>query len=173
MRGRRIDRSSPDRRCVALGALMFGVACVGLMVPARAGDTTTPLAFVTAIYGAYKGKDSVGIPLDGAKTIRRYFEPQLAAVMIKDQSAAARRGDVGALDFDPFIDAQDWDMTNFDIAVNETAPNKATATVKFVNQGDPTTVVLDLVAVNSDWRINDIAWQVKGKTETLRKLYTH
>jgi hypothetical protein len=173
MRGRTTSQSSPDRRRVALGALMFGVACVGLMVPAHGGDTTAPLAFVTAIYDAYKGKDSVGIPLDGAKSIRRYFEPQLAALMIKDESAAARHGDVGALDFDPFIDAQDWDMASVDIAVNELAPGKATATVKFVNLGDPTTVVLDLVAINGDWRISDITWQDKDKTSTLRKLYGH
>jgi hypothetical protein len=60
---------------------------------------------VTAIYNAYKGKDAKGVPLDNERIIRRYFEPTLASAMAKDQKAAARRNEVGLLDFDPFLDA--------------------------------------------------------------------
>jgi len=45
--------------------------------------------------------------------------------MIKDQNEAAKRSEVGALDGDPFIDAQDWEIKDFDIAVADTAPGKA------------------------------------------------
>ena len=69
--------------------------------------------------------------------IRRYFEPSLAALMVKDRKLAAKRGEVGVLDFDPFVDAQEWDIADFDIAVAETAPGKATATViRQSRQGD-------------------------------------
>jgi hypothetical protein len=40
--------------------------------------------------------------------VRRYCEPELAALIIKDRKDA--RGEVGKLDFDPFIDAQDWEI---------------------------------------------------------------
>jgi hypothetical protein len=53
--------------------------------------------------------------------IRRYFEPSLATLMIKDQKPTARRGEVGTLDFDPFVNAQDWRISSFDIAVVDTA----------------------------------------------------
>jgi Protein of unknown function (DUF3828) len=100
-------------------------------------------------------------------------EPSLAALMIKDQKAAAKRGEVGTLDFDPFVDAQEWEISEFDIAVSETAPGKASATVKFTNLGKPTIVSLDLVAIKNEWRIRDITWQIDGKSQTLRGLYVH
>jgi hypothetical protein len=131
------------------------------------------LAFVTDIYNGYKGNDSPGHALDSETVIRRYFEPSLATLIIKDQKAAAKRGEVGTLDFDPFVDAQEWDIAAFDIAVSDAAPGKATATVKFTNLGKPTTVLLDLVTVKSEWRVRDITWEIDGKSQTLRGLYLH
>lgn len=86
---------------------------------------------------------------------------------------AARRGEVGLLDGDPFIDAQDWDISAFDIVVTDTVPGKASATVKFTNLDKLTTVVLDLVKIKNDWRISDITWLRDGKPETLRAIYAH
>ena len=106
------------------------------------------------IYDAYKGKDAKGHLLDDERAIRRYFEPSLAALMVKDQKIAAKRGEVGLLDFDPFIDAQDWEISAFDIAVYYTAPGKTTATVKFTNFDKAATVRLDLVKIKNDWRID-------------------
>jgi hypothetical protein len=128
---------------------------------------------VTDIYNGYKGNDSPGHALDSETVIRRYFEPSLAMLIIKDQKAAAKRGEVGTLDFDPFVDAQEWDIAAFDIAVSDAAPGKATATVKFTNLGKPTTVLLDLVTVKSEWRVRDITWEIDGKSQTLRGLYLH
>ena len=89
--------------------------------------------------------------------------------MVKDQMLAAKRGEVRLLDFDPFIDAQDWEISDFDIAVDNNAPRKATATVKFPNF-KPVTVRLDLVKVKNDWRIADITWLRDGNAGSLRKI---
>jgi hypothetical protein len=150
--------------------LLLGAAGAVLAAPVFAADTSAR-DFVTAIYATYKGKDSKGVILDNARTIRRYFEPSLAALMIKDQNAAAKRGEVGNLDGDPFIDAQDWEIAAFDIAVEERAPGKASATVKFANSGTPKTVVLDLVKLKNGWRIGEITWRRKDKNETLREIF--
>jgi len=158
----------PTRRTFILGA----ISAAAIVTPSRAADAPA-LAFVTQIYNAYKGKGAKGQPLDGERAIRRYFEPTLAATMIKDQKDAARRGEVGLLDFDVFVDAQDWEISDFDIAVSETAPGKASATVKFTNQGSAITVKLELVSIKNDWRISDITWLRDGKPETLRGLYAH
>jgi hypothetical protein len=157
----------PSRRTIILGAL-----CMALAKPASAADPGAA-AFVTAIYNAYKGKDAKGVPLDNERIIGRYFEPTLAAAMAKDQKAAARRNEVGLLDFDPFLNAQDWDVGAFDIAVSDAAGGTAKATAKFVNQGEAMTVVLDLVQAKNDWRVYDIAWLHDGKTENLRKTFVH
>jgi hypothetical protein len=150
--------------------MLCAAAALVVAAPALATDASAQ-AFVRQIYDAYKGRDSKGAPLATARDIRRYFEPTLAALMIKDQNAAARRGDVGALDGDPFIDAQDWEIEAFDVAIADVAPNKAQATVKFVNLGSPRTIVLDLTKLKAGWRISDITWTRDGKQRTLRALF--
>ena len=120
------------------------------------------------IYAPYKDKNGNGNPLDTDAAVKRYFEPKLATLIIKDRNKAAKRGDVSTLDMDPFIDAQDWDISAFDVAVRDTGADKATATVSFKNLGKPTTVVLDLVKLREGWRIADINW---GRKPTLRGLF--
>jgi uncharacterized protein DUF3828 len=150
--------------------IILGTVCMAVARPALAADPAAS-AFVTEIYAAYKGKNAKGIRLDSEANLRRYFEPSLAALMIKDQKAAARRHDTPNLDGDPFVDAQDWDIAAFDIAVTDTVKNAASATVKFRNGDTPTTVVLDLVKTGNDWRVGHVTWQHDGKKETLRGLY--
>ncbi len=144
----------------------------GVAVAATApADDAAALAFVNAIYNSYTKPHSDGVLIDSGRKLRRYFEPTLAAAINKDQQDAARHGDVGKLDGDPFIDAQDWEIKSFDVAMKDTAPGKASATVTFSNLGTPKTIVLDLVAIKDDWRIYDITWLHDGKTSTLRGLY--
>ncbi len=162
----------PTRRAALLiAASTLGMPCdVG--VPTAVGAEASAPAFVTKIYDAYKGENSRGILIDTDAAIRRYFEPSLAALISKDQKDAARRHDVPTLDGDPFVDAQDWDISAVDIAVRDASPDKAVATVSFKNIDHETTVVLDLTKIKSDWRIANITWQREGgKTETLRGLY--
>lgn len=155
----------PTRRAVILAA-----ACVTIASPALAAEPS-PRDFVTAIYDAYRGKDAHGTPLDDDAAIHRYFEPKLAAAMIKDRRAAKRRQEVGTLDFDPFVDAQDWEIASFDIAVNDTGAGKAIATIKFANAGSNSTVVLDLVKTKNEWKISNITWTPHETPNTLRGLY--
>ena len=150
--------------------IIFAAAGAAFGRPAFAAEPS-PLDFVTEIYYTYKGKDARGRPLDNDADIRRYFEPKLAAAMIKDRRAAARRQEVGTLDFDPFVDAQDWEITAFDIAVSDAGPGKASATVKFANLDSKSTVVLDLIRIKDAWKISNITWTPHDKPNTLRGLY--
>jgi hypothetical protein len=154
------------RQLIPLGASVALLATSG----ARAADASAR-SFVVAIYNSYKGKNGNGISLNGDAVIRRYFEPALAELISKDQRDAARRGEAPALDGDPFVDAQDWDIQTFDVTMRDIAPNKASGTVTFQNLGKPITVVLDLVKLKEGWRIADITWQREGGTETLRELF--
>jgi hypothetical protein len=150
-------------------SFILGAACA-LAAPALAAEQSAR-DFVTAIYDAYKGKDAKGVALDNARAIRRYFAPALATLIIADQNDAALRNEVGVLDGDPFVDAQDWEIAGFDIAVSETAPGKASATVKFDNAGTPKVVVLDVVKINSEWRVSEITWRHDDESETLSSIF--
>jgi Protein of unknown function (DUF3828) len=155
------------RRTLLIAAACTTIAASG---PAPAEDAAAR-AFVASIYETYVGRDGNGVQLDSEKTIRRYFEPALAALILKDQKNAERRNEAPTLDGDPFVDGQDWDIAAYTIVMADTGPGKATATVSFNSAGTPTTVVLDLVKIKNDWRIGDITWQHDGKPETLRGLF--
>lgn len=158
------------RRILLVCAASFAVT--GPAMAQKAGpNSDAALAFVKAIYSTYTKPGSDGVLIDSSAKLRRYFEPQLAEVMNKDQEDAARHHDVGTLDGDPFIDAQDFEIKKFDVVIKDGEPGKATATVLFTNLGDAKTIVLDLVTVKNAWRIYDITWMHDGKPETLRGLF--
>jgi hypothetical protein len=153
------------RRGLLIGVLT-GIAFA--TVGARAAEPSAK-SFVEAIYAAYTGKNGDGVSLDTDADVKRYFEPKLAALIIKDRKDAAKRGDVPTLDGDPFVDAQDWQIDAVDIDLLDTAVDKANAMVSFMNVDRQTTVVLELVKLKEGWRIADIAWD---HNETLRELFT-
>jgi hypothetical protein len=158
------------RRSLALG-LAAGLA-LGLAapMPAPAAEPATAKSFVEAIYKKYVGnaaKDAPGVVLDKAADYRRYFTPALAAIILKDQAVAAKRGDVPTLDGDAFVGHQDWEISKLTVDVQESG-DKAAATVSFVNIDQPETVKLVLQKVGKDWRIDDVTW---SDNSTLRGLF--
>jgi hypothetical protein len=152
-------------------SIVTTAAVCALFGEAARADDGSAQAFITAIYSAYKGKDSKGVNLDGEAALRRYFEPSLATMIAKDEQAATRRKDVPTLDGDPFVAGQDWEISTVNIAMGNVTDTSATATATFDNAGSPTKVVYDMVRINNDWRIRDITWEYNGKPETLRSLY--
>ena len=152
-------------------AFWIGIAFGPVEVTAAEPSTTS---FVEGIYAPYKDKNGNGNPLDTDAAVKRYFEPRLAALIIKDRNKAAKRGDVSTLEMDPFIDAQDWDISAVDVAVRDTSADKASATVSFKNLGEAHSVVLDLVKLKAGWRIADITWDRKHRLgeDTLRGILT-
>jgi hypothetical protein len=163
----------PTRRALILMAACSLVMPCGLAAePAKAADAAAT-AFVTKLYDAYKGKNAKGVPWDTEADLRRWFEPALVALIVADRKAAAKRKEVPALDGDPIIDAQEWQVAAFDIAVTDAPPDKATATVTYKNFDTPVKVVLNLVKIKNDWRIADIISTQQGQTQSLRGLFKH
>ena len=70
------------RRNVLL-ALWIGIAFVPVEVPAAEPSATS---FVEGIYAPYKDRNGKGNPLDTDAAVKRYFEPKLAALIIKDRN---------------------------------------------------------------------------------------
>ena len=139
--------------------LLVCIICTGLgVVGVRAAEPSAN-SFVEGIYAAYKGKNANGISLESDAAVRRYFEPKLAALILRDRKEA--RGEVGRLGSDPFIDAQDWEIDAVDVAVRDLSPDKAAATISFKSLGKQKSVVLDLVKLGAGWRIADITWDDK------------
>ncbi len=138
-----------------------------MLQTAHAADPAAK-AFVEAIYAQYRTTASPGVDIAGDEAVKRYFEPGLAALLIKDAEDADKKGDVPKLDGDPFIDAQDWQITDVKMALADTAKDRIMATVNFNNFKQPKSIKLDLVKIGRVWRIYDIVWP----ETSLRKLLT-
>jgi hypothetical protein len=149
-------------------ALVLAMAWMGLAAaPTARAAEATPDKFLATIYHHYEGKNAKGIDIFGKAALQRYFEPSLIALVAADEQAAAKRGDVPELDGDPFIDAQDWEITQLKIATQMDGTDKASATVSFKNFDEPHAVAVKLVRLPIGWRIADIIW-AEG---SLRGLY--
>jgi hypothetical protein len=151
----------PTRRSFIVALALTAAAGPALAAPASARD------FLGAIYAHYKGKNAKGEPLNGTAALNRLFTPELARMIDADAKAAAKRKEVGKLDGDPFVDAQDFEISDVKIDVQESAPDKATATVTFRNFGKDVTITHELVKLKQGWRINDI----KMPSGSLRGLF--
>lgn len=151
--------SSLGRRAAFI--LWLGTAFAG---PATA-QQPTPQAFLESIYKPYLGKDFKGQPYGEAG---RYFAPALATVMERDMQDAKRRGEPPTLDGDPFVDAQEWQITDLAISVKMKSALTAVATVTFANFGKPNRLKIPLVQTAAGWRIADVI-STRGSLSSLYK----
>jgi hypothetical protein len=143
-------------------------ACLAMLAAAATGLAAedTPKAFLEKLYANYTGPDRKGLMVDSDKVLARYLSPDLIKLMDEMYAAAKKADEVPALDGDPFVDAQEWQIKSFDITVDQTGADKATGHVSFKNFDEQRSVTVDLVRLKSGWRIDDIDW---GEG-TLRKL---
>jgi hypothetical protein len=149
---------------------MLAVACaMAVLTPARAAEP--PKAFLEAIYGHYiskTGKSTDGVRLGDHAAYAAVFTPPLVALLDADAAESQKSGDVGRLDFDPFIDGQDWSVRAVDVKVEQAAPDKASGVARFKNSGRADEVRYDLVLTKDGWRIDDVHW--KGQKQGLKDL---
>lgn len=145
-------------------ALFFAAAGAGAAPSLALAQLPSAQSFLDAIYKPYLGKDFPGQAYGEAS---RFFVPVLARAMAADNAAAARRGEVPLLGGDPFVDAQDWEITKLAIAVVPNGTTAATATVTFANLGKATRLLIALEQTPAGWRIADI----KAPSGSLRALY--
>jgi hypothetical protein len=140
------------------------VAALGLLPPAaNAQEPQTPQGFLQAIYGPYLKRDYKGQPYWEAA---RFFAPDLARAMDRDMRQAKQRRQPPTLDGDPFVDAQEWQVTDLVVRASGGGEN-ATGVVTFANFGKPRRLAIELVKTAAGWRIADIA----GSSGSLRTLY--
>jgi hypothetical protein len=144
-------------------------------MPADAAGDVSAKSFLQQIYQNYVGSSTgaaKGVPLGAAKDVRGYFTVGLASLILEDRTSAAKRGEPPALDGDPFVGHQDWEISNLAIEVKDTGAAKAIGTVTFTNSGKQEKVVLELLRSGKDWRIADIQWDASSLRALYRKKAT-
>ena len=139
------------------GKLSAGVMLVCTVTTAAHAKTPVegPEAFLRRIYAPYlRGQQSFPSAYQDPSAL---FAARLAALIRQDNDEAAAKGEVTALDQDPFCDCQDFDaLTHLSIQAGPVANGRTKAVVRFMNGTVPVTVTYTLIATGSGWRIEDL-----------------
>ncbi len=145
----------------ALGLIFIIVV---MIAPARSQPAADPGQMITAIYDSYLQ------PGGGPDDPPNLYSRRLQALIEADRKATPP-GDVGHLDFDVFVNGQDWKLSKLRIVTLSRSATRAQVRVNFVNMGTPSELVFDLIFENGAWRIDEVR-SVGEKGWTLSDILT-
>lgn len=126
------------------------VAFVAAIVPAFAYDT--PKALLEALYSPY----SQGNSFDWSKWDEAEFRSkELNALFDKDAKEAD--GEVGRLDFDPYIDGQDYQISDLKFGDAQITGDSAKVEVTFKNFDMAEDLTFTLIKEADGWKVDDVS----------------
>jgi hypothetical protein len=140
-------------------ALLLAVGAAGAM----AQNEADPAAFVRAIYRDYAGQSPMP-----------WFDRPYSTHLRKLVDAERRdtpKGEIGRLDFDPFVNGEDWRIGGLTVALVSRAADKATIEACFRNFTNDEDLRYFLVREGGAWRIDDLQ-SLKSARWTLSKILT-
>ena len=125
------------------------LAClVPLAAPVFAQPFDTPEELLESFYAPYLANE---IP----ENEPTYFSAALVAYFVAD-SENTPDGEMGALDFDPFIDGQDFQIADLEVGEATIRGDKARVAVTFTNSDQPREIDFELVFEDGGWLIDDV-----------------
>lgn len=127
--------------------LAFGLF-LALATLANAQPYETPDALLEAFYQPY---------FDGTfSEDEAQFRSSALQALYDNDAQLAGEGEMGAISFDPYIDGQDYDLTDFEIGAAGIAGEYASVDVTFKNFGEPRSLSYELVLEDGGWKIDDV-----------------
>ncbi len=149
---------------VILAAIIFAVTAVGLGQSKT--KTLTPDAVVKDLYAAQKANRGPFFQKKSRALVDKYFVGDLADLIWKD-AVETKKGEVGALDFDPLYYAQDVEITNFTIAK---ADENGVVKVRFKIMGKDEEIRFSLSTANTSSKIYKIDSIIYSDAEDLESI---
>ena len=130
------------------------------------GDADSdPEALITAIYQTYT---DIAPGEDGTPEVEGVYSKRLQALLDKDAKETPE-GEVGRIDWDVFVDGQDWQLTELKIVTVSKQATRAEVRATFKNFDEPRDLLYTLVLEDGHWRIDDIEETLKPRW-TLSKI---
>ena len=130
-----------------------------------AGDE--PAEVIRALYKAHRPWEHKELNIRSRAELSKYFSPELTRLFLKNAQLErdCPKGDLCGLDFDPILDAQDFDdQLDFKLHISEATPpqtGRFEARFKLFNEEKPEherVLVFQLVQLKNGWRIDDIIY---------------
>lgn len=146
-----------------LAALATGVF-LALTSLAAAQTYDTPKALLEAFYQPYLTGEFADDDTP--------FRSERLNGLYEEDAKRTPDGELGALDFDPYIDGQDFEITKLEIGEPAISGDTATVDVSFDNFEKPTKLTYDLVKENGGWRIDDVVSEDPEYPYRLSEIFT-
>lgn len=138
--------------------MLAAVALAASLTPALAVDFTSPRAVVEALYEPYfQPYESFNYQLLDATPLQ---SAGLNALFERDRKES--EGGIGRIDFDPYVNGQDFQLTDLVVGEPVYVGGRAVVGVTFKNFEQPQDMGYLLVNEGGDWKIDDM-WA--GKSE--------
>jgi hypothetical protein len=128
--------------------LALALLTTALTTPSLAVDYSDPRAVVEALYAGYQPPNAFPDDRGALQSTR------LNSLFEADAKEAD--GEMGRIDFDPFINGQDYDVTKVEISEPSYAAGKALVRVNVVNFGQPDEFGVLLVKEADGWKVDDV-----------------
>lgn len=134
-------------------------------VPALAFDT--PEELLKAVYAPYATPSD---QFDWANYDETPLRSKALNALFAKDAAETPDGDIGRLDFDPYFDGQDYELTNLRIGVPAISGSKADVEVTFENMGLGEDLMFHLVKEADGWKVDDVVSSNKDFPYSLKAI---
>ncbi len=122
-----------------------------------------PVAFVRGVYTHYVGARAQGY--DAPPDI---YTPRLSK-LFEDDRKKAPAGEEGCLDFDYWVNGQDWKLTNIEVTEAMASQDRKVVIAKFANTGKPQELHFEFRRMDGRWMLDDVS-SLKDMPWTLSKI---
>jgi hypothetical protein len=141
---------------LAVAAAVLNPAGAAMAVPAHraahARGVDDPRAFVAQRFAGYRSSGD-HVPPDPV----RAYSPRLSAAFATYNAWQRRHpDDVGSIDFDWWINAQDWELSGVSVAAADNGANARIVTASWHNSGTADSSRFLFVRIGGRWYLDDV-----------------
>lgn len=117
-------------------------------------QTVTPDMVVKDLYKQHDANNSPFFQTENRALAEQYFTKDLADLIW--QNAVESQDTVGAFGADPLYDAQDVEITDFNVQTDQVDGDQSLVLVTFKNFGMEQSLIFNLVLENGAWKVSNI-----------------
>ena len=145
--------------------LLALAAFLAMALPALAASYETPKALLEALYSPYaKGDDFDWSTWDESQFRSKHLNE------LYDKDAKEANGDTGRLDFDSYIDGQDYQISDLKIGEPAVEGDSAKVEVTFKNFHTAEDLMFTLVKEADGWKVDDVVSSNKDFPYSLKAI---
>jgi hypothetical protein len=139
------------RACLNVLAALAALIATPALADRAGGGVADPRAFVSRTYAAYARSSDATPPEQ-----RSAYSARLSRLFIDYDRAWSGGDEVGSLDFDWWVNAQDWEISNVRVSEGGDGPARRTVTARWRNMDRSDSSRFLFVRWHGRWYLDDV-----------------